>query len=554
MKFTGILNSFVACVFLIGCQNSVSKPPHDPHLPEIAKDTVFEKLTQAPLPQETSPAIPILAPRSEDEAPEAFQKKVSISTTENLPLKSLFLDIAQQAGMNVVVDPDISGGIAFHAKDRPFIEVVRHICALGQCRTTLKAGILRISADRPYVKTYNVQFLALTRENQNRISIATDVFTSVDGRQNELDNGSNTLLTGQAKSDFWSELEQNLATLLLNTQKGDSPASAQSFSLHKQAGLVSVFATDAQHQQVAEYINLLRKSTSSQVLIEAKIIEVLLKDEFKSGINWQALKGDFVAQGALGKIGGAGAFDATLTPQRDVFTVGGSGKEMTGLLSLLSKFGTVRTLSSPRLTVINNQSAMLKVATNRVFFRIDYNRDWGYDSRFQHEHVSSEVQTVPIGLVMVVHPSIDFQTGKVIMTLRPTISRVVDEKEDPAVAIVSKHGQKSLVPEVQVRELDSVITMPSGATIVMGGLMEERADNMQSSIPGVSDVPLIGTLFKGKTEDNSVAELVIFLRATIVDNPADLPVREESITPADKNLYQTFTHDPRPINLNATRR
>lgn len=135
------------------------------------------------------------------------------------------------------------------------------------------------------------------------------------------------------------------------------------------------------------------------------------------------------------------------------------------------------------------------------------------------------------------------------MTLRPTISRVVDEKEDPAVAIVSKHGQKSLVPEVQVRELDSVITMPSGTTVVMGGLMEERADNMESGLPGVSDVPLLGSLFKGKTEDNGVAELVIFLRATIVDQSTDLPVREEPIAPADKNLYETFTHDPRPLQL-----
>ncbi|MFN9001596.1 MAG: hypothetical protein ACK5VW_06020, partial [Holosporales bacterium] len=401
MHHSGIRLFLVLCLALSGCKNNVPLATHDPYLENVPKDQFFDTLTRTSKNPPAVASTPILSPPAKEEVPENLLKKVTISATESVPLKGLFLDLAQQAGMNVVVDPEISGGVAFHAKDRPFMDVVRHICALNRCRTTLKGGILRISPDHPYVKTYNVQFLALTRENQNRISIATDVFTSIDGRHNELDNGSNTLLTGQAKSDFWQELEHNLGTLLSTTQLNDAHTSAQSFSLHRQAGLVSVLATEAQHQQVEEYINLLRKSVASQVLIEAKIIEVILKDEFKSGINWQALKGDFVAQGTLGKIGAAGAFDATITPQRDVFTLGGSGKELTGLLNLLSKFGTVRTLSSPRLTVINNQSAMLKVATNRVFFRIDYNRDWGYDSRFQHEHVSSEVQTVPIGLVMV---------------------------------------------------------------------------------------------------------------------------------------------------------
>jgi type II secretory pathway component GspD/PulD (secretin) len=136
---------------------------------------------------------------------------------------------------------------------------------------------------------------------------------------------------------------------------------------------------------------------------------------------------------------------------------------------------------------MNNQSAILKVATNHVFFRIDYNRDYGYDSRREHEYVSSEVQTVPIGLVMVVHPAINLENGSVTMTLRPTISRIVDEKQDPAVAIVSQQKQQSLVPEVQVRELDSVVHMKSGEIVVMGGLMEERSDNEQTSLPGITE-------------------------------------------------------------------
>ncbi len=222
-------------------------------------------------------------------------------------------------------------------------------------------------------------------------------------------------------------------------------------------------------------------------MIEAKIVEVNLNDEFQSGINWASMSGDFFLQGHLGQLARPLVFDPKLNrhghhPLREVFTIGTRGEDLTALASVLSKFGTVRTLSSPRVTVLNNQTSVLKVATNRVFFKVNYFREIPTDDNPGFERASSQIQTVPIGLVMVVQPSIDVETGRITMTLRPTISRIIGEEEDPAVAIMSNNRQVSLVPEVQVRELDSVLQMESGDTVVMGGLMEDRSDDEKTRV------------------------------------------------------------------------
>lgn len=493
-----------------------------------------------------------------EKIPSNFKKKITLSTTETVQLKDIFMQIAQQAKLDIALDPLIKGGINFQVYNKEVIEVVREICSLSHLRYKILNNILRIELDHPYLKNYNIQFLSLSRSNQNRISIATDVFTAVDSRKSQLDNGSNTLLEAETKTDFWEEVDDTLATILLANPTTLEQTIEPSYAIHKQAGIISIFATEAQHEQVEKYLELLGKNTISQVLIEAKVVEVLLKDEFKSGINWNLLKENISIQAPLGRLVAPGNSKVNISPQRDVLTVGAGTSELTGLLYFMEKFGTVRTLSSPRLTVMNNQSAVLKVATNHVFFRIDYNRDYGHDSRREREYVSSEVQTIPIGLVMVVHPAINLENESITMTLRPTISRIVDEKQDPAVSIVSQQKQQSLVPEVQVRELDSVVHMKSGEIVVMGGLMEERSDNEQTSLPGITEtvddfkIPFLDFLFKSKNDQRVVSELVIFLRATILYTGGESEILTSTITPADQAIYEDFTKDPRAFSFKSS--
>lgn len=521
---------------LSGCDDIRRFGQHDPQMKYTKKE--YEDNLSSPV--EDTPQV-LASPKyqkpvSTQALPSELHALISLSVSDQVPLSQVFMELARQAKLNISLSPKISGSVFFQAHKQPAIDVIKEICRMAGLRYSVQNKTVRIEPDSLHMKTYNVQFLALTREKKNRISMTTDVFTGSDGGFREFDNGSSTLISGDSKVDFWDEFEANLGHML-NPEEEQGGAT---YTIHRQAGLVNVVANQHQHEQVEQYIKDLLYSSQLQVVIEAKIVEVNLGDEFQSGINWNALKNDFVLQAPLG-LATPGAFNSAVTPAKDVFTIGNRGESLSALASILSKFGTVRTLSSPRVTVLNNHTSVLKVATNRVFFKLNYYRDMPIDGNPGFERASSQIQTVPIGLVMVVQPSIDVETGRITMTLRPTISRVISEKEDPAVAILSQSTHVSKVPEVQVRELDSVLQMESGDTIVMGGLMEDRSDDSNSGVPGVKDVPVLGSVFGGRKQDRQMSELVIFIRATVQQDPR--------VEDADKRVYEKFTQDPRPLKF-----
>lgn len=542
--------SLTISVLLTSCSSHKEWDYHDPNLQTKKQD--YDLLTKKPvLPKSLSPLFKKKKELPSTLIPTAFQKPISLTVTKSIPLKDLFLTIAQQTNGPLILEGTLEGSATLHVINQPAIEILQELCQTHGLRYRLSKGILKIEKDMPYLKNYNLQFLILARSNQNRLSIATDVFTGVDSTTSEEDNGSNTTLSAETKTDFWQELEDNLSVILTEFSNLEDPSTSTpaKYTIHKQAGIISVFANDEKHRQIQEYLTSLQENIERQVLIEAKIVEVTLNDEFRSGINWNVLKGDFVLQMPLGDITTPGPLDENAIPQRNIFTLGGQGKNARGLINLLNHFGTVRTLSNPRLTVINNQTAVLKVARNKVYFKLNYTRDYNYFEKREQTFYSSSIKTVPIGLMLYVHPTIR-PDGRIIMTLRPTISQIIQEVADPAVGIASSQKVQSLVPEVQVRELDTLLSMNSGETIMVGGFMQEVSSNEQDGIPEAQDVPVVGGLFKGKSNDRKITELVIFLRAIIIENEKAVPLYEPTgVTPADQTTYQTFTKDPRPLNF-----
>jgi general secretion pathway protein D len=324
--------------------------------------------------------------------------------------------------------------------------------------------------------------------------------------------------------------------------------SGQYFTVNRQAGIITVYTTQAKQTRIKDYLAELRSAMQAQVLIEAKVVEVALDDSFRAGIDWSFLRLPEINIGLDLTTGIIPAGRVTPTLGADFSTPGGS---LGATVQLMSTFGTARTLSSPRLTVVNNETALLKVAENRVYFTIDIEREINTDTGRETRTFSSELNTVPIGLLMQVQPSINLSNNQISLSLRPTISRVVEQVEDPAVQLVladinatnnTTLTVSSPIPVVEVREIDSVVTMESGSVLVMGGLMQERSANEDEKIPGIGDIPLVGNAFKKQQRDSTVTELVIFLRATIVRG-------RDSVHQADVDLYNTFTPDPRPIGF-----
>lgn len=500
--------------------NELSRPPVEKKIHQIFRAPA--------LPATQSPLLTL-----------EMKKSVTVTLHEGTPLKQVLLELSRQTGVGMVQSPRLkneTGGIFYTASKVPFMDVLKDVCALLNLRFQIQGNRILVEPDEPYLITYNVQFLSHTRKSENRISVSTDVFSPLEN-QSRAENGSNSILSGNTVMDFWVELEQNLKMILMP----DKPKGPQYYSLHKQGGLVTVYGNARQQNQIADYFKKLKEATSTQVIIEAKIIEVVLDNEFKSGINWSQLGENIHLSAPMGSLVAARHLHKEFLQKSDVFTFAVDHENFASVLKLVKKFGTVRTLSNPRLTVMNNQPAMLKVATNEVFFHLEFERYFQTDGRPDIENISSDAMTVPIGLVMVVQPSVNLQTGEITMILRPTISRVQKEVEDPAVAIKSKQKVKSTVPVVQVRELDSVLKLKSGQVVVMGGLMEDCASYKTASVPGIDTIPILGEFVKGKDDDRRVTELVIFLTAHITEDPY--------IVEADTRLYNTYTEDPRPLQF-----
>ncbi|MCB2108862.1 MAG: hypothetical protein KDE14_14230, partial [Rhodobacteraceae bacterium] len=344
-----------------------------------------------------------------------------------------------------------------------------------------------------------------------------------------------------------------------STQGGGSPGAVSNFSVNPQAGLITVFATQRQQKAIEKYLRAVRDAVSQQVLVEAKILEITLDDQYRAGINWQA----FIGPGIYDSLGNKTGENITLNTNfsRDVVpadftnpTVTAAFNNSDGDLSLaaqlVKKFGTVRTLSSPRLTITNNQSAVLKVAQNQIFFDLQVERQQStVAGQGDTITVDSEIKSVPVGFIMNVQPSIDAVTRRISMSLRPSITRITGFVPDPGVAITvaqvnatsnSAVNVSSQIPIIEVREMDSLVSMNSGETVVMGGLMQESSENAREGLPGIMDVPLIGQVASQNIRASKVTELVVFLRATIVSG-------QDSVADEDIRLYKTFTPDPRPL-------
>lgn len=531
---------------------------------------------------------------------------VSLSVNQTVPLRDILFELTEQAGFDIEMDPQIQGSIIFTARNRPFDEVIERISDMAGLRYALEDDLLRIQLDRPYHKSYKLNYVNIIRSLTSNVNLDVSV---VSGEEAEVGSGATVDTSGD--TDFWTDLNDNieqiltssdnfisLATLadpqsdtsvpalpvqydakgnrlpqtagaavapILNIQFPTTPAepplpnSPAAFSINRQSGLISVYATERQHKSVNEYLERLRKTVMSQVLIEAKILEVTLTDEYASGINWGEV-------GQATDITGLLEFDADFTQPAFATPVGTGngfstaldlGSDINLVAQAISRFGTVRALSSPRLTVLNHQAAVLNVVENRVFFEFDVEIENGDASVGEEDtiEVDTEIRSVPEGVVVSVLPSIDIDTGQISMALRPTITSVVNVVEDPTpqiaavvAGITATPGATDIlddivnnVPELSVQEIDSIVRMSSGQTLVMGGLMRDSNSVVEESVPVLGDIPYVGNLFKNHTDTVTKTELVIFLKATLIP--------DSNVHETDVDLYKKFGQDRRPFKL-----
>lgn len=477
----------------------------------------------------------------------------------NVNLRELLFALSRDAEIDVDIAPGITGTVTLNAVDESLFQILDRIVDMSDIRYQMKNGVLVIQHDSPYFVHYDVAYLNMGRSSHSNVSISTEVATTGVGADTgdsssggSDDNSSSTAIKNTSSNNFWRTLTENIDAILNggnstesaytnssiqspSSSEDDGSKSASSVIVNSESGLLTIKATRKQHREVQIFLDRVLDGAQRQVLIEASIVEVQLNDTYQAGVDWSRL----VQSGASGFSFVQDLIGTNLgsAPVSTLNYSGGGKHDISATVKLLSEFGNTKVLSTPKLMVLNNQTALLKVVDNLVYFSIDVEED--VQENFINRTFTSDIHTVPVGLVMSVTPHVS-DRSEVTLNVRPTISRVLRFVQDPNPALADSEVE-SLIPEISVREMESMMKINGGDTAVIGGLMQDVHNDDSSGLPGLSKLPYIGDLFSYKSRAYTKSELIIFIRPVIIEQAS---LKSKALSP-----YQNFLPDNSAVDV-----
>lgn len=510
-----------------GCAEMAPKP-------EV---TAENHLPNPPLRQTVSDAPGLADPIPFVPAPTPVQDTELYTVVVNeVPVRELLFALARDAALNVDISGTISGSVTLNAIDQTLTQILDRLSRQVDLRWELSGDTILVSSDTPFHRTYEVGYVNLSRDVDSEVSVSTRVATTGQtsvtdnmGASNRGNNESRTGLTTRSYNRFWETLNSNLLALLGEVQ---TPINQNSrVMINAEAGLLTVEATSRQHALVQKYVDNVLANAKRQVLIEATIVEVTLADQYQAGVDWSLVNGRNAGislnQDQLGSVTDGFINNAISSFVMSYTDLGLGNTAIDATVRLLEEFGNTKVLSSPRLMALNNQTAVLKVVEELVYFNIDVTNINPTTTTASQTFVESEVRSVPVGVVMAVTPQVS-TNDEVTLTIRPTISQQVGTVVDPTPQLINDiyggiRGTQvtNNIPVIRVREMESVLKIGNGQVAVLGGLMQDDVSVGTRSVPGLSKLPLFGDLLF--TTDESVTkktELVIFLRPVVVRDPS----------------------------------
>ena len=563
---------FAACLLIAGCGSMRMQPmkPSAGHVqapPAAAAEDI-------PEPVRVSPVLPKPKPATR---PETYSVVVN-----NVKVQELLFALARDAKLNVDIHSDITGSVTLNAIDQTLPQLLSRISKQVDMRYELDGQNLAVMRDTPYLRIYKIDYVNMQRDTTSAVGTSTQVATpgaAGAGGSGGGGNQSTTSIRSTANNHFWETLIKNVQDILRETDKilpaaapgaaaaapaapaapqaGAAPSAAASSAQasasfreaasvipNPESGVLNIRATSRQHEKIQEFLDQVLSNVKRQVLIEASIVEVQLNNQYQQGIDWSATR--MGSTGFTFNQSGTGA--VTASPTGSMFVIGAAAPNWSNLLSsvrLLESFGNVRVLSSPRLTVLNNQSAILKVVDNQVYFTIQATTTPAtVAGGIPYTTYTTTPNIVAVGFIMSVTPQIS-DTETVLLNVRPSISRIVGNVQDPNPTLSAPCGAAgaglpgcgsitSNIPVIQTREMESLIKVNSGQIAVMGGLIQDRVNDLEDAVPGLSRLAGYGGFFSNKRLENVKTELVVFMRPIII--------RDASIE-GDYRGYRTFLPD-----------
>jgi len=533
MKNTQIkLSCFALLLTLFGCQTTSEKPTEITEALNKAIEN-SNKPTPEALKQLPNAIQQELMQRSINQARNGLlaEKRLEIAASD-VNAQEFFAALVDESPYSVAVHPDVSGTITLNLKNSTLdevLDIVKEVYGYeirrnGKVVQVYPAGIRTetIPLNYLFVKRFGMSSTSINSggvsendpnsgnnsngnsgNSSNRSNNSNGNNGSNGGNQSSQQGSSGINIYTETESDFWQELKETLTLLVGN--KDD-----RSVIVSPQAGLVTVRALPAEIQAVKDFINDTQTHLRRQVIIEAKIMEVTLNDDYQQGVKWDQVLGSIGSTDLV--FGTTGAIAGNVIAS----TIGGTSsltinnKDFTGVIELLATQGNVQVLSSPRITATNNQKAVIKVGSDEYYVTDVSNTTTTGTSTT----TSPEIDLTPFfsGIALDVTAQID-ENGEVILHVHPSVTSTNEQTK------TIKLGEEEIIlplAKSSVRESDTIIRAKSGEIVVIGGLIETKKSFIESKTPLLGDIPFMGELFKSKSEQTQKKELVILLKPIVV--------------------------------------
>ena len=583
MKSTRVLLLCLASLSLAACSTK-SFTPSDKHI---------QQSSEAPTPAGSIPPPSKLSVVLPPPKPAAKVETYSVVVTET-PAREVLFALARDAKINIDIGPGIEGNVTLNAIDQTLPQILDRISRQVDMRYSIENGDLFVQADTPYLKTYKIDFINMSRSVKSTVFTSSQIGGATAGGTTGTTGGGNTAstaITSETKNNLMESLIENVKAILADDDriryterierrnesnasargtgsvsdyssnssgstggkkqsgnkgdaasgKGNEDVSSQgttvqqtakyepavNINANKETGVLIVRATGRQHAKIQEFIDKVMATARRQVLIEATIAEVSLNSNYQQGINWSA-----IAAGTKGftlKQNGTTGLPSSNTGSMAILSYANPTSKFGSLsaaVQLLDSFGDVKVLSSPKLSVMNNQTATLKVVDNRVYFTVTVTPGTTSTTGTTQPTFTTTPIPVAVGFTMNVTPEIN-DSDTVTINVRPTITRIIDYVNDPNPSLANPCGFNvaagcsiaavvNPVPEIRTREMESIIRVNSGQIAVLGGLMQDEINNQSDGIPVADSIPFFGNLFKNRNDTKTKTELVIFLRPIVI--------------------------------------
>jgi len=490
-----------------------------------------------PPPEVTAALLPPLNVAFSGVSQAPIERRFDI-TVNNASARAFFMSLVKDTPYNMVAHPAIKGKISLSLKHVTIAEVMETVRNVyGYEYRVMKTGF-EVFAAKLRSRLFKLDYINVKRSGMSRVRVSSGQVTAArnsdddDSSTQVSESVSGSQVNTQTESDFWPELEAALDAII---GKDDG----RKVVVNSHSGILIVRAMPGELRLVEEYLETTQAIIMRQVILEAKILEVELSDSYQAGINWSALGSNSSNGNSIvaGQFGGSTIFQTDLSNlagqtnalninnpagiQSDVasafggmFALNLNIGNFSSFMEFLETQGDVSVLSSPRISTVNNQKAVIKVGTDE-FFVTDIDSETNNSGTNATQSVDIELTPFFSGVALDVIPQIS-DDDIVTLHIHPSVSQVVEKIKQINLTAVSNFS----IPLAQstIRESDSIIRARSGQVVVIGGLMQNRTKDISSSVPLLGDLPFVGQLFKHKKQVTRKSELVILLRPIVVNS------------------------------------